>query len=320
MIEIKVDENIAGQRLDRYLRKFLDKASLGFIYKMIRKKNIVVNGAKAKENQVLDYGDLIGLYLSDETIKKFRGQDLKPRQVIDLDIVYEDDHILVVNKAKGLVSHDDGKGGLNLTDGINSYLKDHGKFKEDLKSTFRPGLAHRLDKNTSGLVLAGINLQALRALNQAFKEGEIKRSYRALVLGRPKDQGLIDKNLYRTEDAKTLVGPGGKMAQTAYKVLAYGEDYSLVDLDLVTGRTHQIRVHMASIGHPILGDIKYGDHQANQVLSGKYGIRNQVLHSYRLDLGDLQEPLAYLRGQAFEIGNSEEIDRIIGGQTRWQSI
>lgn len=319
MVEICVDENIKGQRLDRYAKKFLSKASPSFIYKMIRKKNIVVNDKKAKENQILLEGDIIKFYLADETIRKFQDHTNQNYKKIDLDIVYEDDNIIVLNKEKGLLSHDDGKDDHNLVDGVKAYYNEKFETAGDM-SFFEPALANRLDKNTQGLVIGGLNNPALRSLNKGFRQGHIKRSYRAIVEGRILEPGWVDFSLTKSEENTVQIDESGKKTLTRYWPLAISKSFSLVDLDLVTGRTHQLRKHMSSIGHPILGDTKYGNQDTNSYIRKKYGIKYQVLQSYKVEFSNMDEPLDYLAGRVFELGLGDEFKKIMKGDGPWENI
>jgi len=289
MKEIKITKNEEGQRLDRFLKKYLNKANQSFIHKMIRKKNIKVNGSKAGPDIVLKTDDTVQLYLSDETIDKFRDKKTLQKTDIHFDIVYEDDNILVVNKPIGLSTQPDKTGKKNLVDEIKVYLDAK---EENISFTFKPAVCNRLDKNTSGLVIAAKNYDALKQTNKAIRERKIRKYYMAKVHGIIKDD-LELKDYLIKKDNKNMVKIINEYRENSKSVITYAHPlkregkYTWLEVEIETGRAHQIRAHLASIGHPIAGDKKYGK---------KDNEKYQVLHAYKLLLDGFEGNLSYLNG------------------------
>jgi len=289
MKEIKITKNEEGQRLDRFLKKYLNKANQSFIHKMIRKKNIKVNGLKAGPDIVLKTDDTVQLYLSDETIDKFRDKKTLQKTDIHFDIVYEDDNILVVNKPIGLSTQPDKTGKKNLVDEIKVYLDAK---EENISFTFKPAVCNRLDKNTSGLVIAAKNYDALKQTNKAIRERKIRKYYMAKVHGIIKDD-LELKDYLIKKDNKNMVKIINEYRENSKSVITYAHPlkregkYTWLEVEIETGRAHQIRAHLASIGHPLAGDKKYGK---------KDNEKHQVLHAYKLLLDGFEGNLSYLNG------------------------
>lgn len=289
MKEIIITKNEEGQRLDRFLKKYLNKANQSFIHKMIRKKNIKLNDGRAEPETILKKNDIVRLYLADETIEKFREKKTLKQTHINFDTLYEDDNILVVNKPVGLSSQPDQTGNKNLVDQIKMYLDAK---EENISFTFKPAVCNRLDKNTSGLVLAAKNYDALKQANKAIRERKIKRFYMAKVHGLVKDN-LELKDYLVKDDSKNMVKITDEYSENSKRVITYARPlktegrYTWLDVEIETGRAHQIRAHLSSIGHPIVGDKKYGRKDRE-----KY----QVLHAYKLILGGFEGDLEYLNG------------------------
>ena len=289
MKEIKITKNEEGQRLDRFLKKYLNKANQSFIHKMIRKKNIKVNGLKAGPDIVLKTDDTVQLYLSDETIDKFRDKKTLQKTDIHFDIVYEDDNILVVNKPIGISTQPDKTGKKNLVDEIKVYLDAK---EENISFTLKPAVCNSLDKNTSGLVIAAKNYDALKQTNKAIRERKIRKYYMAKVHGIIKDD-LELKDYLIKKDNKNMVKIINEYRENSKSVITYAHPlkregkYTWLEVEIETGRAHQIRAHLASIGHPIAGDKKYGK---------KDNEKYQVLHAYKLLLDGFEGNLSYLNG------------------------
>jgi len=289
MKEIIITKNEEGQRLDRFLKKYLNKANQSFIYKMLRKKNIKLNNSKAEPEEILKKDDLVQLYLSDDTIDKFREKKTLIQADIHFETVYEDDNILVVNKPIGLSTQPDETSTKNLVDEIKIYLDAK---EENISFTFKPAVCNRLDKNTSGLVIAAKNYDALKQTNKAIRERSIKKCYMAKVHGII-NEDLALKDYLIKDEYKNMVKIVKEQEANAKSVVTYAHpvktegNYTWVEVEIETGRAHQIRAHLSSIGHPIAGDKKYGRKDTE---------RYQVLHAYKLVLGGYEGELSYLNG------------------------
>lgn len=256
MREFYINNNDGGQRLDKFILKLMPNIPKSMLYKSLRKNCVRINGRHAKDgNIVLNAGDRVALYFKDEFYGD--GTDfryIKPR----LDIIYEDDNIIVINKPVGMLCHNDENGrGESLVDMVISYLYDTGEYNPKLENTFRPALCNRLDRNTGGLVIGAKNAPALREMNRAIKERKVHKYYCAIAEGYTEAEGELCDMLVR-EDKITTVSDTGKLAKLSYRAIEQRNGYTLLEIELHTGRTHQIRVQLANIGHPLAGDSKYG--------------------------------------------------------------
>ena len=301
MISLLVTSKDANQRVDKYLKKYLNEAPLSFIYKLFRKKDVKINKHWVKENYILQEGDELSIYVTDEQIKEFN----KPKQIekvnLNHPIIYEDENILIVDKPRGLLVHgDQNEKSVTLANEVINYLYFKNEYDPKDKG-FVPAPAHRLDRNTSGLVVFAKNLISLQQLEELFKDKDnIEKHYLALVKGVVDQKLEINSPLLKDEKTGTVrVSKGGKSALTfVEKVKIYG-DFSLVDVQILTGRTHQIRVHLASVNHPVVGDSKYGDFKVNKEFKDLYGFENQFLHAYKLKFKKLDGRLSYLSNKEF---------------------
>lgn len=290
MREFVIGKNEAGQRLDKYLKKLLRNAPASFLYKMLRKKNIVLNGRKADGAGKLNEGDVVRLYVSEETYQKFAAEDGFSRlPKIDLSrlpfaILYEDDDILAIDKPSGMLSQKAEADDISANEYILAYLRTSGKWNGQAEA-FRPSVINRLDRNTSGILLAGKTMQGLQALSAQIQSREISKYYMCLAEGELKEACHI-KGYLRKDEARNKVflsdhktAEGDKPVETKYVPVRLYKGATLLEIELITGRTHQIRAHLSSIGHPVAGDKKYGAPK-------RPGIPFQVLHAYKVCLPD----------------------------------
>ena len=283
MKELHIGPNDAGQRLDKFLTKTYPSLPSSLLYKYLRLKRIKNNGKRAQAAQRLVEGDVISLYVNDELLEA-REQDIAPLKIKPtLKVVYEDGHLLIVDKPAGLLVHSDETESYHtLIAQIQAYLYQKGEYDPAAEHSFSPALCNRLDRNTAGLVVAAKTAQALRDLNEIIRTRQMKKTYLALVCGTPSPREATLKGyLLRDEQASKVAvldhpAPGAKTIVTSYRVLRTKGDLSLVEIDLVTGRTHQIRAHFASIGHPLYGDGKYGKTDRRQ------SPRHQALCAYQI--------------------------------------
>lgn len=316
MRELTVNCNEAGQRLDKLLGKYLNMAGKSFIYKMLRKKNITLNGKKCDGSEKLTEGDVVRLFLSEETIEKFseiKISFVSPRT--KLDILYEDDHILLVNKPSGMLSQKAKDDDVSLVEYFIHYLLDSGQMKTEELRSFKPSVCNRLDRNTSGLVVAGKSLSGLQIMAKVFKDRSVHKYYQCVVKGHIREKQLITGFLKKNEILNQVMiykneVKGSATILTEYEPLSYNGTYTLLKVTLITGRSHQIRAHLSSIGHPIVGDYKYGDASVNEEVKQLYQIHSQMLHSCQILFPELPEPLGYLSGRMFTAPLPDSFHRV----------
>lgn len=332
MQAVIIGMNQAGQRLDKFLHKYLPNAPSSFLYKMMRKKNIVLNGKKALGPEILVLGDEVQFFLSEETINKFSGRFLEPaassdtiKQVKscvlsdcssleqssdyrkayetfhDVEILYEDSDVLIVNKSAGILTQKAQAQDISLNEWLIGYLLHQGTITYSELRTFKPSVCNRLDRNTSGIVLCGISLPGSQELSRLLKERRIQKIYRTIVLGKIDQpmviQGYLSKN--KSTNKVKIIQKADRLEReadyicTSYRPIAFSNGLTYLEVELITGKTHQIRAHLASIGHPLAGDYKYGDRNKNEMFL-KYGVKAQLLHSYQVIFPELSSSLKHL--------------------------
>lgn len=329
MKEIIVTPREAGQRLDKLLGKYLKEAPKSFLYKMLRKKNITLNGKKADGSEKLQEQDVIKLFFADDTLEKFMGvsnaggissnggtsggakqsaqtakQQMPDYPYKKLDLVYEDDHILLINKPAGMLSQKAKPQDISLVEYVIGYLLRKGELtKEDLLR-FHPSVCNRLDRNTSGMVAAGKTIAGLQGLSTLFHDRTMHKYYRCLVKGEITESCYLEGYLKKDEKTNQVSisnepSKDAQLIKTEYTPIKTSGNLTLLEVKLITGRSHQIRAHLASIGHPLIGDTKYGDMKLNEHFRKKYGLKYQLLHSYRLEMPELTGALQKVSGKEF---------------------
>lgn len=330
MKEFSINKNQAGQRFDKMLVKLMPEAGMGFLYKMLRKKNITLNGKKAEGKEILQQGDLVKIFFSDETFEKLSGLTQKEEKLLDyeaaykqlngISILFEDENALIVNKPAGILSQKALPQDLSLNEWLIGYLLETGKISKETLKTFVPSICNRLDRNTSGLVLCGISLSGSQELNALVRSRKVKKFYRLLVKGELTKTGELTGYLRKDEKTNHVFVLNSKdycqlsdakkeaysPIHTRYHVLKSSPQATYLEVELITGKTHQIRAHLASIQHPLVGDRKYGSSKE---------FPYQLLHSYRLEFPILE---GSLKGLSEKIILAEIPALFKKGIERWQ--
>lgn len=310
MQELTITDLEAGQRLNKYMMKYLNQAPSSFIYKMLRKKNITRNGKKASGDEILECGDVIKVFLADETIEKFRVVNTgkphsnnmkqhdtgisKQKPGITLQILYQDSDILAVHKPVGVLSQKAQKDDYSINEAIIDYCLSMRILNTKQLETFHPSISNRLDRNTSGIILAGISLKGSQSLARILKGHTCEKYYYTIVAGEMKQS--IHETAYIVKDTKKNQSkiqknaiPGASMIETAFTPLCVKNGFTLLQVQLFTGKSHQIRAHLQSLGYPMAGDTKYGNPAVNRKLRERYHLNHQLLHAGRLVLPDIPE-------------------------------
>jgi 23S rRNA pseudouridine955/2504/2580 synthase len=308
---LTIQKNDAGQRLDKFLTKAVKGLPTSMMYKYIRTKKIKVNRKRAEQNQMLVCGDEIQLFIREEFFDSPEKDDgallrIRPK----LDIVYEDENIMLLNKRPGVLVHEDTAAAENtLIMHIKAYLCQNGEYDPNAEQSFAPALCNRIDRNTGGIVIAAKNAEALRVVNEKIRNNELTKRYLCLVHGTPSPKKAMLRAFLRKDSAKNLVEvrdkefKGAKEIITGYTVLESFDGVSLCEIELITGRTHQIRAHMAHIGHSLVGDGKYGVNREEK----KDGYKYQALYAYSLtfEKTKTENPLSYLEGKTFRLDRNK---------------
>lgn len=336
MQEVKIGPNQAGQRLDKFLHKYLPNAGSSFLYKMLRKKNITLNGKKAEGKEILKIEDKIQCFFSAETFEKFSGTKtvdtssgvMLKENAGDTDeyrkayhngmlqgihILYEDANVLILDKPAGVLTQKARESDQSLNEWMIGYLlEEKGLTPKELK-LFKPSVCNRLDRNTSGIVLCGISLIGSQTLNKLIKDRCIKKYYRTIVKGIVKESASIEGFLNKNHFTNTVkIGTEGYEIKTYYEpVQNLKSELTYLEVDLITGKTHQIRAHLSSVGHPLIGDAKYGDAKLNRKIMEKYGLRNQLLHAYRLEFPEMNGALKALSKKKIVAPLPKEFKKIL---------
>lgn len=310
MRTLYIGKNDAGQRLDKFITKTLKAFPQSLLYKSVRTKKIKVNRKRCEPGQILNAGDTVELFISEEFFEPTASDNAFMKLKPNIDVIYEDENIILVNKAPGLIVHSDENEEVNtLISHIKAYLYRKGEYDPENEQSFAPALCNRIDRNTGGIVLAAKTASALRFFNEKIKQHELDKFYLCAVHGRmpQKEETLTaylkkngDKNIV---DIKSERAHGYREIITKYKVLCEKRGLSLLEIELITGKTHQIRAHLSSIGHPLLGDGKYGINKDDR----KAGYSFQALYAYKLCFAYPKSggEFDYLSGQSFTADRSK---------------
>ena len=345
MILLKIKHIEAGGRLDKYLMKFLKEAPASFIYKMLRKKNIVLNGRKAAGSEFLKEDDEVKLFLSDETVAKFGGKvissktadreyEATPEDEIEVQadntlydslknlkweydepkVIYEDRDIIILNKPVNVLSQIAKLGDVSMNEWLISYLIKSGSISANDLITVKPAVANRLDRNTSGIILAGKTLTGLRFLSDIIKARTLKKYYLTMVKGEVLKNFTAEAYLLKNDNHNTVKiyqdkVEGADYIKTAYEVLEVKGGHSLLKVELITGKSHQIRAHLSFLGYPVIGDGKYGLKSENTSYR-RMGLNSQFLHSYEIQFPKLEGEFAYLSGKKFNAKLPERLEKV----------
>lgn len=364
MQSIIIGPNQAGQRFDKFLHKCLPEAQNSFLYKMLRKKNITLNGKKAEGKEMLKEGDEVKLFFAEETFAKFAGKTaaqsaamnsaMNPaagaaatkaaansgqqssgftaqyrealRRLKGITVIYEDDHVLILNKPAGILTQKASDSDVSLNEWMIGYLLSKGSITEQELVTFKPSVCNRLDRNTSGLVLCGKSLPGSQALSRVIHDRTVKKFYRTIVSGSVSKDAKIDGYLIKNEKTNkvqvfsSVENQSGERIQTAYHVIDHfshsfdrssSKGFTYLEVELITGKTHQIRAHLASTGHALIGDYKYGNKRVNDGFRDRYGLSSQLLHAYRLEFPETNGALEGLSGKTVIAPLPELFTRIL---------
>lgn len=332
MKEIHITSNEAGKKLDKFLSQYFSNASMGFLYKMLRKKNIVLNKKKATGKEALSEGDVISVFFADETFDKFANNSADNndeylnayKRFGNLEIIYEDEHIVLINKPSGILTQKAEGNDASLNEWLIGYLLSEGKLnKEELKS-FRPSVCNRLDRNTSGIVICSKSLAGARKMAEILKDRSLQKYYRTIVSGTFTEAIEVDGYLVKDEKTNTVrlvdsevkdssrIKTGFKPLRNYELTLSDGKAVKLSEVEVLlhTGKPHQIRAHLASLGYPIVGDSKYGNERLNKKLKEDFKLKYQLLHAERLIFPEFDDEFSYLSGKELKAGLPELFQKL----------
>lgn len=326
MQKVTIGSNHAGQRFDKFLSRHLSETGMGFIYKMLRKKNITLNGKKADGKELLSEGDEVSFFFSDETYQKFTRTDCVVttpfwnayESLKGITVLYEDEDVLILNKPAGILSQKAAEADVSANEWMLGYLLHTGALTEGMLAQFKPSVCNRLDRNTSGILLCGKTLPGSRELNRLIKEREIHKYYQLFVRGELQEKGLLEGYLTKDEahnkvhlqKEKPQTGEASYI-KTGFQPLVSTKKLTYLEVELFTGKTHQIRAHLAGIGHPLVGDYKYGDASFNRYFKEKYQVEAQLLHAVRLAFPMECRNLPQLNGKVIVSPLPEIFERIL---------
>lgn len=305
MQAVTIGENQAHQRLDKFLHKYMPGAGRGFLYKMLRKKNITLNGKRAEGSEILDTGDQVSFFFSEETFARMRGEEdtVRVKDVsrqkdmgeylgayrtlsdAGVSVLYEDGDVLIADKPAGILSQKAAAADISLNEWLIGYLLEERQFPEEELRTFRPSVCNRLDRNTSGIVLCGKSLRGSQYLSTCIRERTIRKFYRAVCVGEIGQETTL-RGYLQKDGSKNKVSVStaeGDYIETVFRPLAVSDGYTLLEAELITGKPHQIRAHLASVGHPLIGDHKYGDKGTNRLMKERFDLPYQLLHACRVE-------------------------------------
>lgn len=316
---ITIQESEANQRLDKLLARYLKEAPKSFLYKMLRKKNITLNGKKADGSEKVQTGDEIRVFLSDETYEKFAGKIQKTEKkypTTDLSIIYEDPHVLLVNKPAGMLTQKAEPSDVSLNEYLLGYLQKTGQWKEHTEGGLRPSVCNRLDRNTSGIVVCGKSLAGLQQMSEVLRNRTMHKYYQCMVVGQMREGQRIEGYLWKNPATNKVIvseeeRPEAQFIITEYRPIRVFRNSTLLEVCLITGRSHQIRAHLSSVGHPVIGDYKYGFRNINDRYRQRYGLKGQLLHSCRLELPQMKTPLEALSGKIFTADIPDVMKKIL---------
>lgn len=302
MIKFTITENEENQRLDRFLKKYFKSAPLSYIYKLIR-KDVKINGKRAAIETILVLGDEVAIYISEDESDSYKEKKVLHPSKRQFRVAYEDINVIIVEKPFGLLIHGDRLEKKNtLANQVAGYLAEKGEYFPGREKTFVPSPVNRLDRNTTGLVIFGKNNKALQSLNKMIRDrGYVRKYYLTIVYGELKKELKLKDKMDKDEKSNTikvmdLESQGGKVMETIARPLKTAKGFTLVEVELITGRTHQIRAHLAKAGYPVIGDAKYGDRGRNKKIEQQFHLTTQFLHAYKLCFDDGINPVEYMKG------------------------